>query len=144
MKMRNSVAIAALIAGTALPASAGPGQARQVQFLTDEKSNRDPMEIALDFIRTDAPRRGLTAADVSDLAVLSRTLSSHNQTTHINLRQRTGGIEIANANLTINISSDGRVINRVGRLVPDAARKVNARSPRLSAREAILAAARPL
>ena len=142
--MRNSVAIVVLVAGTALPASAGPRQARQVQFLTEEKSNRDPMEIALDFVRRDAPRQGLTAADVSDLAVLSRTLSRHNQTTHINLRQRTGGIEIANANVTISIAGDGRVINSVGRLVKDAAQKVNARSARLSAPEAILAAARQL
>ncbi len=90
--MRNSVAIAVLVAGAALPASAGT---RQVQFLTQEKSNRDPMEIALDFLRQDAPRQGLTAADLSDLAVLSRTLSSHNRTTHINLRQRTGGLELS-------------------------------------------------
>ena len=142
--MHNSVAIVVLVAGIALPASAGPRQARQVQFLTEEKSNRDPMEIALDFVRRDAPRQGLTAADVSDLAVLSRTLSRHNQTTHINLRQRTGGIEIANANVTISIAGDGRVINSVGRLVKDAAQKVNARSARLSAPEAILAAARQL
>jgi hypothetical protein len=142
--MRNSVTIAVLIAGSALPASAEAPPGRQVQFLTEETSASDPMDIALGFIRRDAPRRGLTPADVSDLAVLSRTVSSHNQTTHINLRQRTGGLEIANANLTINVSGDGRVINMAGRLVPAAAQKVNARSPRLSASAAITAAARGL
>ena len=142
--MRKAVVVAIIGLGVALLATGGLAQGRQVRFRTTEASPRDPMSIALDFIRADGGRRGLTEADLSDVIVLSRNVSSHSQTAHIQLRQRFGGIEVANANTSINISRDGRVINLADRFVKGIASRIDSRSPRLSARQAITAAARQL
>src|SRR5262249_34589959 len=96
--MRRAFVVTVAGIGTALLATGGLAQNRPVEFLTREASTRDPLEIALDFIRQDGAARGLSEADLQDAKVLSRTVSSHSQTTHIQLRQRLGGIEVANAN----------------------------------------------
>jgi extracellular elastinolytic metalloproteinase len=142
--MRKAFVVPMAIVGLCLLARGGLAEGRQPRFRTTEASPRDPMSIALDFIRADGRTRGLTEADVREVMVLSRTVSSHNQTTHIQLRQRFGGIEVANANTSISISRDGRVINLADRFVSGIAHRVDARSPRLSAPQAIAAAARQL
>ena len=142
--MRNALVVVNLGLGVALVAGGTLAQDRRVGFLTTEASSRDPMSVALDFIRADGAPRGITELDLQDVMVLSRTLSSHNQTTHLQLRQRFGGIEVANTSTSINISREGQVINLTNRFVPDIANKVDTRSPRLSAGQAIAAAARQL
>ena len=142
--MRKLLFVTIVGFGIALLATGGHAQGRRVGFLTADASSRDPMSIALDFIREDGARRGITEPDLLEMMVLSRTVSSHTQTTHIQLRQRFGGIEVANANTSINISRDGRVINLADRFVAGISNKIENRSPRLSAAGAIAAAARLL
>src|SRR5262245_66158603 len=115
--MRKGLVLTIVGVGTALIAGGGLAQDRRVGFLTTERSSRDPMSIALDFIRADGARAGVTAEDLREAMVLSRTTSRHNQTTHLNLRQKFSGIEVANANTTISISRDGRVISLKNRFV---------------------------
>src|SRR5262245_4932709 len=101
--MRNTLFLAVTGLGIALVATGGRAEDRKVGFLTKEPSSRDPLSIALDYIRADGARRGLAAEDLRDAILLSRTVSRHNQTTHIHLRQRFEGIEVANANTSINV-----------------------------------------
>src|SRR5262245_28298826 len=142
--MRNTLFLAVTGLGIALVATGGRAEDRKVGFLTKEPSSRDPLSIALDYIRADGARRGLAAEDLRDAILLSRTVSSHNQTTHIHLRQTFEGIEVANANTSINVSGDGRVINLKDRFVAGIAGRVDSRSPLLSAPQAIEAAGRAL
>ncbi len=142
--MHKTLAIAVPVLALSFPLFAKTAERGQVGFLTSEPSAKDPMEIVLEFIRADGLKRGLTQADLSDVVLLSRSVSQHNQTTHIHLRQRLGGIEIANADANVNVSRDGLVISMGNRFVTGLARKVKLRSPRLSASEAILRAARQL
>ena len=142
--MRKVLVVATAGLGVALITGVALAQGRRVGFLTTQASAGDPTSIALDFIRADGAQRGLTELDLEDVMVLSRTLSSHNQTTHIQLRQRFAGIEVANSSTSINISRDGQVINLTNRFVPDIANKIESRSPQLPATDAIAAAGRQL
>ncbi|HSF15004.1 MAG TPA: M36 family metallopeptidase [Vicinamibacteria bacterium] len=142
--MRKTIRITAFVLAWMVPSVESTGQNRPTSFRTSQPSSRDPMEIALDFVRGEGATTGVTAADLSEVGVLSRSLSRQNQTTHIHLRQRLGGIEVANANANINIDRDGRVINAEVRFVARLAQRVNRRSPQLSAATAILAASREL
>ncbi len=142
--MRKSIGITTIALVWLLPSFEGAGQNRQTGFKTSQPSSRDPMEIAMEFVRGDGVARGLTATDLSEVAVLSRSVSKHNQTTHIHLRQRLAGIEVANANASVNVNRNGLVVNAENRFVARLAQRVNARSPRLSAAAAILAASREL
>ena len=121
--MRKVLVVATAGLGVALITGVALAEGRRVGFLTTQASAGDPTSIALDFIRADGAQRGLTELDLEDVMVLSRTLSSHNQTTHIQLRQRFAGIEVANSSTSINISRDGQVINLTNRFVPDIANR---------------------
>jgi len=140
---RTLVVIVPILAWT-LPLFAKIAERGQAGYLTSQPSAKDPMEIAVDFIRGEGLKQGLTTADLGDVVLLSRTVSQHNQTTHIHLRQRLGGIEIANADANVNVSRDGLVISMGNRFVTGLSRKTNLRTPRLSAAEALLQAAREL
>src|SRR5262245_42534876 len=101
--MRKVLFVATACLGVALLTGGSMAQGRRVGFLTTEASSRDRMSIALDYIRADGAPRGITELDVQEVAVLSRTVSSHNRTTHIQLRQKYSGIEVANSSTSINI-----------------------------------------
>ena len=142
--MRNRRVVILISLGWFLAVVAAPGQARRVGFLTSEPSSRDPMDIAMDFLRKEGARRGLVERDLAGVTLLSRSVTKQNQTTHIYLRQSLGGIEVVNANANISVSREGRVITEDGSFVADLARKINTRSPKISADEAIVRAARQL
>jgi hypothetical protein len=71
--MRKALVMA--IMGLGLLFGGGLAEGRQARFRTTEASSRDPMSIALDFIRADGRTRGLTEADLRDVMVLSRTVA---------------------------------------------------------------------
>jgi len=141
--MRKTLGIAAMVFGI-LSAIESAGQQRPTRFRTTQPSSKDPMEIARTFVRGEGVAWGLTEADFSEMALLSRSVSRHNGTTHLHLRQRLGGIEVVNATADVNVDRNGLVINAENRFVARLAQKVNTRSPRLSAAAAILAASREL
>jgi Fungalysin/Thermolysin Propeptide Motif len=58
---------------------------------------RDPVEVALDYVRGSAAAFGLTADDVADVAVASSLASAHNGVTHVYVSQRFKGIEVHGA-----------------------------------------------
>ncbi|MEE8522785.1 MAG: M36 family metallopeptidase, partial [Thermoanaerobaculia bacterium] len=124
----------------AFPLGAGPN-GRPVESLTSVPSTAPPLEIALSYIRQIPEKGALTDDDVADLVVKSRYVSSHNQTTHVYLRQRFHGLEVIGSDTNINIAADGRVINIGDRLVPDLKSALDTRAPVLSAAAAVRAAA---
>ena len=93
-----------------------------------------------------ATQLGLSAADVADFAITDVVPTRHNGLTHVYLRQRANGLEVLGAEMNLSFKRDGRTFTRVGGFVADvAARAAEAGlSPRLSADEAIAAAASAL
>ncbi|MFD0783695.1 metalloprotease, partial [Micromonospora azadirachtae] len=132
------VSLAPLVAQPAWaePDETGPGR---TTFLTGPNEGA-PNEIAVRYLRAHPAEHGVSAADLSDLAVASSYTSPHNGVTHVNLAQRHKDLEIFGATATVNVARDGSVVFVGDSLVtglPEAATKVAA----LDAVEAVRAAA---
>ncbi|MCL4264015.1 MAG: M36 family metallopeptidase [Anaerolineae bacterium] len=109
-----------------------------VQALSSQVS---PLALALTYLEENKTALGLTDADLDGLIVQWQYTSQHNGVTHIFLRQTHAGIEVWNGNIQINIARDGRIINLHNQFVSDLAGNVNEITPRLTAIEAVTAAA---
>ena len=86
-------------------------------FLT-EPSNAGPLEIATEYLKGNATKLGLTEKDFDNIKITDLYTDSDSGITHIYLRELYNGIEVSNANLAININSQGSVINVGGGFVP--------------------------
>jgi extracellular elastinolytic metalloproteinase len=105
----------------------------------------EPLGIALDYLDAHAADFGLTAADLADPAVTDQYTDSDTGVTHIYLRQRVNGLEVAYADLDVSLTSTGEVIAAGGGFVADLADKVPAVvAPPVSAVDAVKAAAASL
>jgi extracellular elastinolytic metalloproteinase len=127
--------------------SAAPAQptfaakpAGDTSFLTGPNSGK-PLDIALDYLRQNRSSMGLSAADLQDFIVTDQYISDDTGVTHIYFRQRYQGIEIFQANINMNITRDGAVINLGGSFVPDLQAAANTLKPVRSATQAIESAA---
>jgi extracellular elastinolytic metalloproteinase len=104
----------------------------------------DPKSIALDYLRQRQPATAVASGDLDDLSVDSSYTSRHNGVSHVHVRQRLAGIDVANANINVAIDRKGNVLYAPGKLVSNLAAGVNRRKPDLSAIDAIDAAAQQL
>lgn len=101
----------------------------------------DPRQIAVDYLRANALRLGLTQADIETAAVTDQYTDRPSGVTHIYFAQTLDGLRLANANLNINVTADGRVINAGSSFVTGLDRGSTAlRAPSLDARAAVKAA----
>ena len=135
------IVLLALAAG-AFPAP-GWSAAREIAYLT-APSAADPAAIALDFARAHRADYGLSAADVSELVVVSQHASRHNGVTHVLLQQRHLGIDVAEGLFKVNVGPDGRIFLPGNRLAADLAARRSATAPVLSAAQAVSRAAEHL
>jgi len=81
-------------------------------------STGTPLEIAVDYLKTQASELGLTAGDLDEFVVTDQYTSGHNGVTHIYLRQTHGGLEVSGADVHVNLTADGRVINVASSFLP--------------------------
>ena len=88
-----------------------------------------PADIAVAYVRANAATFGLTAADVSDMLVEDRVLSSHTGVTHVYLQQRHRGIPVANGIVNVNVARDGTVLSAGNRFVADLAAATAGQDP---------------
>ena len=149
--------LAMSMAGTGIVAQTGEGSQEREDpgFIVDGKSpsksglvrylsgpqKGDPSQIAMEYLRKNLDQFGLTGADLNDHIVTDQYTDAHNGVTHIYLRQRFQGIEVANGDLSINIAKDGSVINAGHSFVSNLAKAVNRQSPARNAVQALTKAA---
>jgi subtilisin-like proprotein convertase family protein len=131
------------VGGTAVASDQSAQSSSSPRFLTGPNRGA-PLDIALDYISRNRESLGLTQADVSDFIVTDQYTSRHNGITHIYLRQVYRDIEVFGANININIARDGSVINMGNQFISDLASGINAAEPRLTAVDAVHAAAQSL
>ncbi len=67
-------------------------------------------QTALDYLHANLATFGLTEADVADVVVTNSYRSDHNGVSHVYLRQRLDGLEVAGANMTVNVGREGDVL----------------------------------
>ncbi len=114
--MRNSrgvrrILLVLMASALILPQAMAPSPAVGQQELDFE-------QIAIDYVRAHAADFGLDADDVAEIRASASYTSQHNRVTHVYLRQQRGGIDVANANMTVNIDRHGEVIFVGNRFVP--------------------------
>lgn len=113
-------------------------------FLTGPAEGK-PIDIALDYLNTNAGRFALTSADLANAKVTSIYRDEDTGITHIYLRQMVAGLEVVQGDINIHITKRGEVICAGGGFVPglkalsDSGRLL--RRPYLPADEAVRRAA---
>lgn len=105
--------------------------------LAAQSSSVPPRETALRFLQQNAPKMGLSAADVSDVRVSSEYRTKHNGVTHVWVEQQYAGIPVYNALIGLNVLPNNDVRHVSHRLVANLAAKVNTTAPSLSAYKAM-------
>ena len=73
-------------------------------------------DIAAAYLQSIAADYSLTAADLQSLHVIKEYRTEHNGITHLIFKQQFQGIDIYNAEWTVNIDRDGEVLNAGGTL----------------------------
>jgi extracellular elastinolytic metalloproteinase len=111
--------------------------ARRNGFLTP-RSSRRPVAVALGFVRAHGRALGVDDDDVASLALV-RSYRFGPGTVHLQWEQSLRGIPLSGAGVSANVAADGRLINLAG--APRADLRVDSLEPRLSALDALLAAA---
>jgi hypothetical protein len=99
---------------------------------------------AFDYLRASYVTLGLTADDVADLVSKDLYSSAHNGVTHVYLRQRHRGIEVAGTEITLYVTADGHVHHVSHRLLSGLASRAGTSLPSLSAADAETRAAADL
>ena len=99
--------------------------------------------IALDHVKSSSPDLSLDSRDLSELVVTDAYRSRHNGVTHVYVSQRLRGLDVAGSAMTLNITSDGRVLHVGSRLLSDLHARASGRA-RLDAVGAVRSAAKHL
>jgi hypothetical protein len=110
----------------------------------EARGKGDLMEIARDHLVQTAPSMGLSQEDFQDLVTTDSYRTHHNGVSHLYLRQRLNGIEVANGNLNFAIDANGRVVHVAGRFVPNLKGSINTERPQIGREAAIRQAAEKL
>jgi len=96
-----------------------------------------PRETAIQFLRENPAKFGLSAADVADVRITDDYGSKHNGVHHVWLQQQYLGIPVYNALAGLHVLPSGEVLHPPHRFAAGLAAKVNTVIPSLSAAKAL-------
>lgn len=88
------------------------------EFLTGPAAG-DPFQIASDYLVSHAAELGLSASDLVSFVVSSQYTDQPSGITHIYLQQTHDGLEVMNADLSINVTARGEIINVSSTFISD-------------------------
>src|SRR5947207_10298201 len=91
-------------------------------LLSRPNPDADPLTVARTFLSHHAIDLGLSSADVSSAIVTDQYTDSGTGETHIYLRQTLNGLPVIGAELSINLTSENRVINVNSRFLANLAK----------------------
>ena len=143
------VAVAALMSAAVATcaradASAGgapaPGKPAPPKFLTGASAGK-PVDIALGYLRRERESLRLARGDLRDVVVSDVVVDRDTGTTHVYLRQRFDGIEVAGGVINVSVAEDGSIITLGNRFVPDLASRMRSSGSLGSAEQGVEAAA---
>ena len=85
-------------------------------YLSDP-SPGEPLDVAMAYLAIHAYMLALQPADILQSVVTDFYTSADTGVSHIYLRQQLGGLDVINANISVNVTADGRVLNIGGGFV---------------------------
>ncbi len=97
----------------------------------------DPLTIALNYFEQNAAAYGLTPNDLSNFNVTDQYFSPDLGVTHIYLEQTFNGLPVADANISINVMFDGRILTAGANFVPGISQLQQDIDPQMSADQAV-------
>jgi extracellular elastinolytic metalloproteinase len=129
--------VAALVAGSllALPAIAPAETLQAVDEALSRPAAGDRADVALDWVRANRSRLGLTADAVDELEPALRTTSRATGFTHLRFRQADRGIPAFDGGVRVSLDRSGRILSAAGAPAP----QIDSAVPRLDAVEAVRA-----
>ncbi len=104
-----------------------------------ERSNDQAETIARRFLQQGIFQ--LDSAEANALQLTQQDQTTHNGVTHITLQQQVNGIEVFGGRMSVHLNRAGEVFAASGELIPQAARTINIRRPRLAANTSLERAA---
>lgn len=113
-------------------------------FFSLYAQKQTPLDVALRYVEQQHEKWQLTDADVADMMVNDTHTSRHNGVTHFYFVQRHAGIPVHSGIMGVHVTKENKVGFATHRFVTDLANKVNAVSPQLTAKEAVIKAAQSL
>ena len=106
-----------------------------------QNGSNPALNATIQYLQTNLDQLDLTSNDIQDYVITDQYTSSHNNATHIYLRQRYQGTEIYNAVFNATLNSEYQVTFTGNRFVKNIASKVNATTPSLTPIQAVEKAA---
>jgi extracellular elastinolytic metalloproteinase len=106
-------------------------------YLTPENRERAPLDIALEYTRSNVDLLGLQAGDLAEFEIADIVPNQATGSTHIYLQQTFQGLPVYNAQLQINVNRDGRILSVNNAFVPMLSSAVNRMAPSVSAADAV-------
>jgi extracellular elastinolytic metalloproteinase len=107
-------------------------------------AQQTPLNRALAALSTTAARQGLSEQDLASPAITSTFTDASTGLTHVYLRQRYQGIEVAGAVANVTVAGTGKVVALHQNFVAGTAAKARTTAPGLTPAQAVAAAARAL
>ena len=98
------------------------------------------IETARQHLQQHADQFGITGAALDEAVVTDAYTSKRSGVTHVYFQQHRGGIEVADARITVNVKRDGSVLLAGGAFNPTLGTTQRSASPSLSAEDAIATA----
>ncbi len=86
-------------------------------YLTGPSAGK-PLDIAMNYLKSNAANLGLTADDFSHSIVTDQYTDADTGLTHIYLEQECNGLKVFDANMVVNLTATGCIINVAGGFVP--------------------------
>ncbi len=102
-------------------------------------SARQPLDIAMEFLKANSQSLGMAPTDVVASTVTDKYRDADTGVTHIYLRQLVNKLEVSNCNFVINIDGLGRVINAGGGFVNGLSFSNESAIPKILAADALVA-----
>ncbi len=97
----------------------------------------DPLTVALNYLQQNAAGYGLTPNDLTDFNITSQYASPDLGVTHIYLEQTYNELPVANANININVMTDGRILTAGSNFIRGISQLEQEIAPNMSPEDAV-------
>jgi len=96
-----------------------------------------PLTVALNYLTQNAAAYGLTPADLANHNVTDQYASPDLGVTHIYLEQTFNGLPVADANISVNVMTDGRILTAGANFVPGLSQALQTIAPEITPQDAV-------
>ncbi len=113
-------------------------------FLSPAKIGRQPMVVAMEFLKANAAMMGMTKNEMTNMKVSDNVYSVVSGATHIYMSQEYDGIPVYSGQLQMNVSQGQRILSINNNLMLGMDKAANTLKPSIDLADAVIKAARQI